>query len=129
MWQGQSWATRKETLLLLFFWYLLLVWPVAHISVFCLHTILRPSKKWFTYIVCTPLSPGGLSLLPNFQIRGPDRMSIFRGRLLEKRRWLFWAGGGRDRSCNIKNKTKIWNFKRQKKKHKKLQTKMFICHN
>ena len=52
------------------------------------------------------LSPEGLSLLPNFQKMGFDRISIFRGRLLEKRGQLFWAGGGRDRSFYIKNKLK-----------------------
>ena len=31
-----------------------------------------------------PLSPEGLSVLSNFQKKGPDRISIFRGRLLEE---------------------------------------------
>ena len=53
-----------------------------------------------------PLSPERLSLLLNFQKRGPCRISIFRGRLLEKRSWLFWVGGGRYRSCYVKNKLK-----------------------
>ena len=53
-----------------------------------------------------PLSPGGLSLLANFQKKGPDKISIFRGKLLEKRGWHFGAGGGRDRSFYIKNKIK-----------------------
>ena len=39
-----------------------------------------------------PLSPGGLSLLPNFQKRGPDRISIFREELLEKRGDFFEQG-------------------------------------
>ena len=41
-----------------------------------------------------PLSAGGLSLLPNFQKRGPDRISIFRGRLLEKKGDFFQEWGG-----------------------------------
>ena len=115
------------------------IYQVVYFSVFCLHTLLRPSKVWLFFIRlnmsrCTkkvkwlrrstltnflksdlltmhPLSPGGLSVLPNFQKRGPGRISIFRGRLLEKRGWLFWAGGRRDHSCCIKNKLKseIWN--------------------
>ena len=63
-------------------------------------------SKWSTYIVCMPFSAEGLSLLPNFQKRCPDRISIFRGRFLEKMGWLFWAGEGRDRSLYIKNKLK-----------------------
>ena len=40
-----------------------------------------------------PLSPGGLSLLANFQKKGPDKISIFRGKLLEKRGVTFWSRG------------------------------------
>ena len=52
-----------------------------------------------------PLSDGGLNLLPNFLKRGPDRITIFRGRLLEKRGDFFSAG---KRGCifYIKNKLK-----------------------
>ena len=80
--------------------------------------------KWSTY-GAHALTAGGLSLLPNFQKKGTDRISIFRGRLMEKRGDFFEQGGGRDRSFNITNKLKsdILNDK------KNLQTKMFICHN
>ena len=66
--------------------------------------------KWSTYIVCTPVLLRGLSLLPNFQKKGPDMISIFRGRLLEKTGWHFCTGGGRDRSFYIKNKLKSENL-------------------
>ena len=61
--------------------------------------------KWSTYLMYTPLSAGGLNLLPNFQKRGPDRIWIFRGRLLEKR-GDFFLQGGRGYSFYIKNKLK-----------------------
>ena len=40
--------------------------------------------KWSTYILYSPFSTGGLSLLQNFQKMEPDRISIFRERLPEK---------------------------------------------
>ena len=70
---------------------------------------LKISLKWSTYIVCNlppSLSFGGLCLLPIFLKKGPDRISVLIGRLLEKRGWLFWAVGGSDRSFCIKNKLK-----------------------
>ena len=51
--------------------------------------------KGSTYIVCTTLPAERLSLLPSFQKRRPDRISISRGRLLEKRGLIFSAGEGR----------------------------------
>ena len=42
--------------------------------------------KGFTYIVCTTLSPGGLSLVSNFQKRGPE--------FFGKEGVTFLAGGG-----------------------------------
>ena len=51
-----------------------------------------------------PLYPERLS--PSFQKSGPDRISIFRGKLLEKWGEIFEQGGRRDRSCYIKNKPK-----------------------
>ena len=62
-------------------------------------------KKWSSYIVCTPFLLRGW-VPTKFSKKGPDRISIFRGRLQEKRGWLFWAGGGRDRSWYVKNKLK-----------------------
>ena len=41
-----------------------------------------------------PLSPEGLGLVANFQKRGSGRISIFRGRLLEKRGYPFEEGKG-----------------------------------
>ena len=172
MWQGQTWVTRKETLLLLVCWLVAHMGPwltkptqvpwtgnqpicqVVYISVFCLYILSWDRQKYNYYLwdlICPDvlkkvkwlrrctltiffkviylhsvdhLSSGGLNLLPNFQKRRPGNMSIFRRRLLEKRAWLFWAGGGMDRSCSIKNKlrSEILNTK-------KIQTKMFICHN
>ena len=139
MWQGQTWATRKETLLLL-------VWPVGHMNPHVQNWFTKTSqvpwtgnepicqvitfqfsayilswnhqkcnysswdsicpdvpKKvkwlwrstlnifWSTYILCTSsprFSYGGLSLPPNFRKTGHDRVSRFRGMLLEKREWL-----------------------------------------
>ena len=74
------------------------------------------SKEIFLYGV-HPLSDDGLRLQPNFQKRGPDKISIFGGRLLEKKMWPFWAGGGRDHSFYIKNKLKpeILNDKKPQK--------------
>ena len=70
--------------------------------------------------MCTLLSARGLSLLPNFQKRGTDRISVFRGRLLEKR-GNFFDVGGRDCSFYIKNKLKSENLNDKKK----LGTEMF----
>ena len=50
-------------------------------KVIYVHSVHHPSAGW-------------LSLLPNFQNRGPDRISIFGGRLLEKGGDLFQQGGG-----------------------------------
>ena len=67
-----------------------------------------------------PLSPEGLSLLPTFQKRGPDRISIFRDRLPEKRGGSFEQGeGGRDRTCYIKNKLKSEVLNKKKKNYKR----------
>ena len=60
-----------------------------------------------------PISAGGgLSLQPNFQKGGLDRISTFRGRLLEKSRVTFFRGRG----CNfhIKNKLKSEMFNDKK---------------
>ena len=70
--------------------------------------------KWSTYIMSTPIFCWGSSLLSNFEKRGPYRISIFRRRLLEKRGWLYSAGG---RGCKfyIKNKLKSEILKNKKK--------------
>ena len=56
------------------------------------------SKVQFNKHNVHPISAGGLSLQPNFQkrVRGLDRVSIFRGGLLGKKRvtFFFWGGGG-----------------------------------
>ena len=64
-------------------------------------------KVIYLHCVHTPPSPPfclGFNLLPNFQIKVPDRISIIRGRLLEKRG--DFSGGGRGCSFYIKNKLK-----------------------
>ena len=67
-----------------------------------------------------PLSAGGLSLQPNFQKGGLDRILRGGGRgLLEKRGWLF---SGR---VAVKNKLKSEIFNNKKS----LSTKVFFCHN
>ena len=129
------------------------IFLVIYISVFCLHNILRnydyslwdlicpdvPKKvKWlrrstlniflkiYLLTYCAPPFSWGIESPNKFSKSGPDRVSILRGRLLEKNVWLFWGGEGRDCSCYVKSKldSEIWNNKK-----KKLQLKMFFRHN
>ena len=76
---------------------------------------LKKYVKHYFFLHCLHLlSAEGLNLLPNFQKRGSDRISIFRGRLLEKR-GDFFSGVGRGCSFYIKNKLKseILNYKKK----------------
>ena len=56
---------------------------------------LKKYVKHYFFLHCVHmLSAKGLNPLTNFQKRGPDRISIFRGRLLEKKGDFFQEWGG-----------------------------------
>ena len=56
---------------------------------------LKKYVEHYFFLHCVHLlSADGLNLLPNFQKRGTDRISSFRGRLLEKRGDFFQEWGG-----------------------------------
>ena len=104
-------------------------WPLSVLCVFvclvcvCVRSNQSTSKKPYyvsdlsKLIVCTPTSFcwEGLSLLPNFQNGGLDRISIFRGGLLGKRGGDFLWGRGcsfyTNLNCEILTKNLV-TFKR-----------------
>ena len=134
-WLKQFVIVNKE-----FFWYKILQSPTLqpHQSVKA-HKLYKSYKClyeviFFSYSIgylnhsvhSAPISAGGLSLLPNFQKGGLDRISIFSG-VAGKDRGHFYRGGGRGRWSSFyikKIKFEIFNDKRS------LSTKMFLSdHN